>query len=170
MKFRTSIIAICFVMLSLNASRTTAGPIDFLRRVGHSIGRANRQAQAQRSAQKRAKKSETSEPGQRTANAEDDKDEIAATKGAQPGAQQPATSAVATTSEHSASARPDKPASSAAPVQVAMADLPYGVPVPNRPGFVVSPYSPGGGYVDIHGFASGSAVKDPYTGKIFRVP
>jgi len=49
-------------------------------------------------------------------------------------------------------------------------DLPYGVPVPNKPGFVISPYSPNAGYVDIRGFPTGAEVKDPYTGKVFITP
>ena len=46
-------------------------------------------------------------------------------------------------------------------------DMPYGIPVPNKPGFVTSPYAPKSGYVDVHGFPSGTEVKDPYTGKTF---
>jgi hypothetical protein len=61
-------------------------------------------------------------------------------------------------------------ASSVAPTQRPRTDLPYGVPVPNKPGFVVSPYSPNAGYVDIRGFSSGTEVKDPYTGKVFLTP
>jgi hypothetical protein len=49
-------------------------------------------------------------------------------------------------------------------------DLPYGIPVPNKPGFVTSPYAPKSGYVDVHGFPSGTEVKDPYTGRVFLVP
>ena len=49
-------------------------------------------------------------------------------------------------------------------------DVPYGVPVPNKPGFVISPYSPNTGYVDIRGFPSGTEVKDPFTGKVFITP
>ena len=49
-------------------------------------------------------------------------------------------------------------------------DIPYGVPVPNKPGFVISPYSPNAGYVDIRGFPTGAEVKDPYTGKVFITP
>jgi hypothetical protein len=52
----------------------------------------------------------------------------------------------------------------------ALRDLPYGVPVPNKPGFVTSPYAPTLGIVDVRGFASGTEVKDPYTGKIFLTP
>ena len=59
---------------------------------------------------------------------------------------------------------------SAAPAEKARGDMPYGIPVPGRKGMVISPYLPEGNYIDVRAFAPGSAVKDPYTGKIFRVP
>jgi hypothetical protein len=59
---------------------------------------------------------------------------------------------------------------SAAPAGKAKGDMPYGIPVPGRKGIVISPYLPEGNYIDVSAFAPGSAVKDPYTGKIFRVP
>ena len=59
---------------------------------------------------------------------------------------------------------------SAVPAEKAKGDMPYGIPVPGHKGMVTSPYSPEGNYVDVSVFPSGSAVKDPYTGKIFRVP
>ncbi len=46
----------------------------------------------------------------------------------------------------------------------------YAKPVPGKPGYVFSPYDKNGGYVDVTGFAPGSKVKDPYSGKIFLVP
>jgi hypothetical protein len=52
----------------------------------------------------------------------------------------------------------------------AKGDLPYGIPVPGHKGMVTSPYSPEGNYIDVSAFAAGSAVRDPYTGKIFLVP
>ena len=62
-----------------------------------------------------------------------------------------------------------EPASSV-PAQRTRTDLPYGVPAPNKPGFVISPYSPNAGYVDIRGFPAGAEVKDPYTDKVFITP
>ena len=60
---------------------------------------------------------------------------------------------------------------SAAATEKAKVDLPYGSPVPGRKSMVTSPYTPEEGkYVDVTGFASGSVVKDPYTGKLFLVP
>lgn len=52
---------------------------------------------------------------------------------------------------------------------------PQGVPLPyggrtDRPGLVRSPWNPNGPLVDVTGFASGSVVKDPTTGKNFIVP
>jgi hypothetical protein len=46
----------------------------------------------------------------------------------------------------------------------------YGKGVPGKPGFVTSPYAPYQGYVDVRGYAPGTEVKDPYTGKTFLVP
>jgi hypothetical protein len=43
------------------------------------------------------------------------------------------------------------------------------VPVPGKQGFVRSPYSPDK-MTDVRGYAPGTEVKDPYTGKIFLVP
>jgi hypothetical protein len=58
----------------------------------------------------------------------------------------------------------------ASAVPQAKGDMPYGIPVPGQKGMVTSPYLPEGNYIDVKAFATGSAVKDPYTGKIFRVP
>ncbi|MFL6505319.1 MAG: hypothetical protein ACJ8KC_07875 [Candidatus Udaeobacter sp.] len=57
-----------------------------------------------------------------------------------------------------------------APPEKAKEDVPYGIPVPGHKGMVTSPFSPEGNYIDVSAFASGSAVRDPYTGKIFLVP
>src|SRR5262249_564613 len=82
----------------------------------------------------------------------------------------------------SAVAQPSQPAKEEEPtdtqqhvsppdIQKPKADLHYGSPVPGHKGMVTSPYTPDEGkYVDVTGFASGSVVKDPYTGKFFLVP
>jgi hypothetical protein len=49
-------------------------------------------------------------------------------------------------------------------------DVPYAKPVPGKPGYVFSPFDKNGGYVDVTGLSPGSKAKDPYSGKIFRVP
>jgi hypothetical protein len=49
-------------------------------------------------------------------------------------------------------------------------ELPYGTPVPGKPGLVTSPFAPDSGYVDVIGSPPGTAVEDPYTGKIFLTP
>jgi hypothetical protein len=59
---------------------------------------------------------------------------------------------------------------SAVPPEKAKGDMPYGIPVPGQKGMVTSPYLPEGNYIDVSGFPPGSAVKDPYTRKIFLVP
>jgi hypothetical protein len=63
---------------------------------------------------------------------------------------------------------PVGPPPTAAPAK-AKGDFPYGIPVPGKKNLVESPFSPGK-YVDVEGFAPGTEVKDPYTGKIFLVP
>ncbi len=47
--------------------------------------------------------------------------------------------------------------------------FPTAKPVPDKPGYVFSPSEPAK-YVDVSGYAPGSKVKDPYSGKIFLVP
>lgn len=49
-------------------------------------------------------------------------------------------------------------------------DLPYGTPIPGKKGFVYSPWNPGKGPVDVQDIPTGTKVRCPYTGKVFRVP
>lgn len=48
--------------------------------------------------------------------------------------------------------------------------IPYGASVPGRPGMVTSPFAQKQQLVDVNGMAPGEVVKDPYSGKLFRVP
>ena len=69
------------------------------------------------------------------------------------------------TRKESAEAKP-KPSSRAVSTQL---EFPTAKPVAGKPGYVYSPSDPGK-YVDVSGYAPGSKVKDPYSGKIFLVP
>jgi hypothetical protein len=51
----------------------------------------------------------------------------------------------------------------------AQLSFPTAKSVPGKPGYVFSVSDPGK-YVDVSGYAPGSKVKDPYSGKIFLVP
>lgn len=49
--------------------------------------------------------------------------------------------------------------------------LPTAKPVPNKPGFVYNPFDPSSRVLlDVRGKASGTKVKDPFSGKLFVVP
>ncbi len=61
-------------------------------------------------------------------------------------------------------------ASAAQEVKGEKADVPYAIPVPGKRGFVISPFAPDSGYIAVHQFPPGTAVKDPFTGKVFRTP
>jgi hypothetical protein len=137
----------------LSARCAIADPVgDFFKKVGRSISKAFQPQPTQRKTKK------TRAP-QRRASRESN----AAEAGPSP------------TQEPSKSAQEGKlipvglPAS-AVPEKEATGDIRYGIPVPGQKGMVISPYSPDGNYIDVSAFAPGSAVKDPYTGKIFLVP
>jgi len=86
-----------------------------------------------------------------------------------PPGQQPFNPNVGPTPE-SAPSQEGVPATASTPsAKVAKGDYPYGIPVPGKPHVVESPFSPGK-LIDVEGFPPGTEVKDPYTGKIFRVP
>ena len=61
-------------------------------------------------------------------------------------------------------------ASAAPEAKGAKADIPYAIPVPGKRGFVISPFAPDSGYIDVRQFPPGTDVKDPFTGKVFRTP
>jgi hypothetical protein len=61
-------------------------------------------------------------------------------------------------------------ASAAPEAKGGKADVPYAIPVPGKQGFVISPFAPDSGYVDVHQYPSGTEVKDPFTGKVFLTP
>jgi hypothetical protein len=148
-------------LLVLSGPYVNAGPVgDFFKKVGQSISKP---LQPQREPQPQSTRPQptktphaTRRPTSRTAPA------AAATP---PGVAQPSQSP-----KEEESTGPVRGVS-AADVEKIKAGLPYGIPVPGRKGMVTSPYTPDEGkYVDVTDFASGSIVKDPYTGKFFLVP
>jgi hypothetical protein len=87
-----------------------------------------------------------------------------------PPGQQPFNPNAAPSPENTAPAPENAPPTASTPAaKVAKGDYPYGIPVPGKPHVVESPFSPGK-FIDVEGFPPGTEVKDPYTGKIFRVP
>jgi cytoskeletal protein RodZ len=155
---RAAAIVFC-VALGFSVSPVSAAPFDFFKKIGNAFAHPRHSPAPAKSARtKSTKRATTSSSPQPSAPPQD---QIAATKGSQAGAQAPSATPTP---------MPETRAASTSVAQPARADLPYGVPVPNRPGFVFSPFSPNGGYVDVRGFPSGTAVKDPYTGKLFLTP
>ena len=57
-----------------------------------------------------------------------------------------------------------------ASTQTKREDLPYGIAIPGKKGFVYSPFAENKQQVDVTDIPTGTKVKCPYTGKVFRVP
>ena len=150
-------------LLFLSGPFVNAGPVgDFFKKVGQSISRPlQRESQPQPQAQSmRPQPAKTPHATRRSSS-------------------RAAPAAATTPSAVAESSQPPKEEEStdtgrhvsAEDIKKAKAELPYGVPVPGRKGMVTSPYLPEEEkYVDVSDFASGSVVKDPYTGKFFLVP
>jgi hypothetical protein len=153
--FRLRRISFLIVALFLLSGRwANADPMgDFFKKVGQSISKAFQPQPSQHQTKKTARTS------RRTTSRE--------SNAAQPG--------VSPLEEPPKPIEQEKPAptvlpAAAAPAAKAKGDMPYGIPVPGRKGVVISPYLPEGNYIDVSAFLPGAAVRDPYTGKIFRVP
>jgi hypothetical protein len=153
------LLLVVILFLVLSGPYVNAGPIgDFFKKVGQSISKPEQpppQSQSTRPQPARTPHA-TRRPTSRTAP------EAAATPQGAGQTSQPPKEEESTGTVRSVSA---------ADVAKIKAGLPYGIPVPGRKGMVTSPYTPDEGkYVDVTGFASGSIIKDPYTGKFFLVP
>jgi hypothetical protein len=162
------LLLLVFPLLFLSGSFVHAGPVgDFFKKVGQSISKPVQrepepppQPQPQVQPQSTRSSTKTSHGTHRSTS-------------------RTASSAGGTASAEAQPSQPPKEEEPTAPVrrvsaadmQKIKAELPYGVPVPGRKGMVTSPYLPEDGKViDVTDFASGSVVKDPYTGKFFLVP
>lgn len=93
----------------------------------------------------------------------------------QPLEKMPDSQAVAPT--NSSSAPPPTPGAggstngnTAKPAPAKREDLPYGISIPGRKGYVYSPFTDNKQQVDVTDIPTGTKVKCPYTGKVFRVP
>ena len=144
------LLLLVILLLFLSGPFVNAGPMDFFKKVGQSISKPFQPEST------RPQPTKTPQTTSRAAPA--------------------ATATPSTVAQPSQPPQEEKPTDtvrgvSAADMEKAKASLPYGVPVPGRKGIVTSPYTPQEEkYVDVTGFASGSIVKDPYTGKLFLVP
>jgi hypothetical protein len=159
------LLLLVIALLFLSGSFVNAGPVgDFFKKVGHSI----------------SKPLQSQPPPPPPPPAQSTRPQPANTPQATRRRTSQAASAAAATSP--AVGQPSHPPKeegltgsvrpvSAADIEKAKAGLPYGIPVPGRKGVVTSPYLPEEDkYIDVTDFASGSVVKDPYTGKFFLVP
>src|SRR5262249_10678194 len=155
------LLLLVIALLFLSGSFVNAGPVgDFFKKVGQSV----------------------SKPFQREPEPQPQPTPSQSTKTAHATRRSTSRAAPAAAATASAAAQPSHPPKgeestgpvrslSAADIEKVKASLPYGIPVPGRKGMVTSPYTPESEkYIDVTGFASGSVVKDPYTGKFFLVP
>jgi hypothetical protein len=149
-------------LLFLSGCFANAGPVgDFFRKVGQSISKPLQYQPPPPTQSTRPQPAKTPRPTRRssTSHATPADADASATdaQSSQPSKEEKVTAPVRSVS--------------AADVEKIKAGLPYGIPVPGRKGMVTSPYTPEDAkYIDVTGFASGSMVKDPYTGKFFLVP
>ncbi|HJZ80195.1 MAG TPA: hypothetical protein VKD91_07610 [Pyrinomonadaceae bacterium] len=156
-----TLLLLVIALLFLSGSFVNAGPVgDFFKKVGQSISKPlQRQPEPQPQSMP---PQPTKTPHLTRRSASRAAPAAAATSPAVAQPSQPPNEEESTGTVRSVSA---------ADVEKIKAGLPYGIPVPGRKGMVTSPYTPEEGkYVDVTGFASGSIVKDPYTGKFFLVP
>jgi hypothetical protein len=161
MKMNPLILLMVILLLFLSGSFVNAGPVgDFFKKVGHSISKP---LQSQPSPPPQSTRPQPANTPQATRRRTSRATPAAATT--PPGVAQP--SHPSKEEEVTGTVR----RVSAADMEKAKAGLPYAIPVPGRKGMVSSPYLPEEDkYIDVTDFASGSVVKDPYTGKFFLVP
>ena len=147
------VTAVALLSLADSAGAGTIG--DFFKALGNSLAHPS---------QKKSKPRETKKSGSKKS-----KTKGAAQEPDHPPEQTPTPLALATPTA-TMQQLPIRIASLPAQNRSTKRDIPYAIPVPNKPGFVTSPYAPKQGLVDVRGFASGTEVIDPYTGKIFLTP
>ena len=155
------LLLLVIALLFLSGSFVNAGPVgDFFKKVGHSISKPLQSQPPPPPQSTRPQPANTPHATRRRTSRA-----APAAAATPPAVEQP--SHPSKKEEVTGSVR----RVSAADIEKAKAGLPYGIPVPGRRGMVTSPYLPEEDkYIDVTDFASGSIVKDPYTGKFFLVP
>ena len=147
-------LVVVLVITSFLGELANANPVgDFFKRLGRSISKAGKQQPARRTSTHKSPKRTTPK------DASTQKDQAG-----------PSPAPDATSSPTPKFAPSVRAASVAPPAKGKKRDSPFGIPVAGKQGFVTSPFSPNGNHVDVRAFPPGTEVKDPYTGKIFRVP
>jgi hypothetical protein len=145
------------VLFFLSGRCVTAEPVgDFFKKVGQSVSKAFQPQPTPNPTEKKTKRA-TRRPSSRNLTA----------TGASPA---PIEEPTVVAKDEKVTPTVVVQHAAAVPQEKAKGDMPYGIPVPGHKGMVTSPYSPEGNYIDVSAFAPGSAVRDPYTGKIFLVP
>lgn len=153
-------VAVLVLVVGFAHSAPASNPVgDFFKRLGRTLSKPHATPSRQTSRKNNVKRAGTNTAASPAPPVADDQ-----------AAPQPAETPAAVAQATPSPAQPTTRAASSAPQSSGSRDLPYAVPVANRPGFVTSPYAPTRGYVDVRGFPSGTEVKDPYTGKLFRTP
>jgi hypothetical protein len=180
--FRKIIIILFAVSFPIGAYSTEPEPnpiVDFFKKLGNSIAHPKSSPPPHKTAKKKSAAVKGSTNQNKTAPQQESN-----TGPAQPEPPPPTPTPEPTPAPHLTSRPTPPPRHVPMPVPVVvrsavgvpppakkpLPDVPFGIPIPNKSGFVTSPYAPNAGYVDVRGFASGSLVKDPYTGKNFLVP
>jgi hypothetical protein len=155
------LLLLVIALLFLSGPFVNAGPVgDFLKKVGQSISKPLQHEPQPEPQSTRSQPTKTSHAARRSTSRT-----VPAAAATESAVAQPSQAPKGEESTDTVRGV------SAADLEKAKAGLPYGIPVPGRKGMVTSPYTPDEGkYVDVTDFASGSVVKDPYTGKFFLVP
>jgi hypothetical protein len=145
---RAIVVWVSIAMLIIATDVVKAGPFrDFFRELHSAIAHPNEKPRPHRSSRRRSHKHNETPPSDASSSQTSGSQVLAPPGG-----------------------REVRVAKAASAANQSITEMVYGTAVPDKPGLVISPFAPDGGYVDVAGFPPGTAVEDPYTGKIFLTP